>query len=92
LGIRKVLGSLRSHLFLQFMAKQSSTGFATILAYLLATLALPHINTLFKEQLTIGLFDHWQLPVFIILITLATVLLAGSYPGLDLSKFQPVRR
>src|SRR5258706_3004029 len=90
-GIRKVLGSLRSHLFLQFMAETVlSTGFATILAYLLATLALPHINTLFKEQLTIGLFDHWQLPVFIILITLATVLLAGSYPGLMLSKFQPV--
>jgi len=90
-GVRKVLGSLRSHLFLQFMAETVLVCFfALVLAYGMAKLSLPYINTLFKSDLSISLLQHWQLPVFLVVLMLLVVFLAGSYPGLILARFRPV--
>lgn len=90
-GIRKVLGSRRFQLFLQFMVETSIIAFfAIVFAYILAKLVLPHLNSLFKEQLTLTLLQQWQLPVFIVLLMLLVIFLAGSYPGLVLAKLQPV--
>jgi putative ABC transport system permease protein len=52
---------------------------------------LPSINLLFKTQFTVNLFQQWQLPVFIVIVLVLVVLLAGSYPGLVLAGFTPVR-
>jgi len=91
-GVRKVLGGLPAQLFLQFIAETVLiTLFAALLAYGFAKLALPYLNILFKEELSIGLLQHWQLPVFLILLIIVVVFFSGSYPGLVLSRFQPVQ-
>lgn len=90
-GVRKVLGSLRAHLFLQFMAETVLVCLlALVLAYGLAKLSLPYINTLFESEMSISLLQHWPLPVFLVVLLLLVVFLAGSYPGLILARFRPV--
>jgi ABC-type antimicrobial peptide transport system permease subunit len=91
-GVRKVLGGLRSQLFTQFIAETILiTLFAALLAYGLAKLALPWLNALFKEELSIALLQNWQLQVFLVLLIIVVVFLSGSYPGIILSRFQPVQ-
>ena len=90
-GIRKVLGSLRSQLFWQFMAETTLiTTFALLIAYGLALLALPSLNALFKSKMELHLFGNWPLPVFLLLLSGLVIFLSGSYPGLVLARFQPV--
>ena len=90
-GIRKVLGSLRGQLFRQFVAETAViTIIATIIAIGLAYLVLPFVNTSFKTQMTIHLLTDFQLMLFIPVLIIVVTLLAGSYPGLILSRFQPV--
>jgi len=90
-GIRKVLGSLRGQLFRQFVAETGViTIIATVVAIGIAYLVLPYVNTWFKTQMTIHLFTDIQLLLFIPLLILVVTFLAGSYPGLVLSRFQPV--
>jgi len=90
-GIRKVLGSLRSQLFWQFMAETTLiTCFALLLAYGLSLLALPSLNQLLKVKMTLRLFSDWQFPAFLLSLTLLVIFFSGSYPGLILARFQPV--
>lgn len=90
-GIRKVLGSLRSQLFWQFIAETAIlTAIALALAYALSQMALPYLNELFQIEMQISVIKTWQLPVFLLLLFVLVVLLAGSYPGLVLSRFQPI--
>ena len=89
-GVRKVLGSLRSHLVRQFLTESTLVTFlAFILSVGLAYLFLPFFNDLSLKQLHLPLTD----PVFY-LILLATCLLigimAGVYPSFFLSAFKPV--
>ncbi|HEV8505562.1 MAG TPA: ABC transporter permease [Chitinophagaceae bacterium] len=90
-GIRKVLGSLRGQLFRQFVAETGViTIIATVVAIGIAYLVLPYVNTWFKAEMTIHLFTDIKLLLFIPLLILVVTFLAGSYPGLVLSRFQPV--
>ncbi len=90
-GIRKVLGSLRSQLFWQFIVETALiTLFALVVAFGLAQLGLPFINSLFKTELTLHLLGNQLLLLCMLLVFLFVVFLSGSYPGLVLSGFQPV--
>jgi ABC-type antimicrobial peptide transport system permease subunit len=90
-GVRKVLGSLRSQLFWQFIAE---TGFITIIAIAIAVglsvIGLPYVNDLFQSNITVNQLLTWQLLIFIPLLALVVTFFAGSYPGLILAAFQPV--
>jgi putative ABC transport system permease protein len=90
-GIRKVLGSMRGRLIGQFLAESLLlTSMGTILAVGLVYWALPFFNQLAGQDLTL----HWQsnpwLLPFLLLFTVFTGLLAGSYPAFLLSGFRPV--
>jgi putative ABC transport system permease protein len=90
-GIRKVLGSLRAQLFWQFIAETTLiTGFALIVAYGLALLALPLLNQLLDSKMSLHLFDNWRPPIFLLALSSLVIFLSGSYPGLILARFQPV--
>lgn len=89
-GVRKVLGSMRSHLFVQFIVETSLIAtMAMVIGYGLAQLAVPFVNNLLKERLTISLVDHWQLPAFIGVVWFAVIVFSGTYPALLLTRFQP---
>ena len=90
-GIRKALGSLRKQLVSQFLCESL---LAVVVAFFLAIgivqLALPWFNSVAGKQLTIP----WLAPLFwglFVAFILVTGLLAGSYPALYLSSFQPVK-
>lgn len=89
-GIRKVLGSLKSQLFGQFIAETSLlTLFSMLIAYGISLVALPHLNTLLNTRMDLYIFKDWQFPLFLTLIGLLVIFLSGSYPGLVLARFQP---
>jgi ABC-type antimicrobial peptide transport system permease subunit len=88
-GIRKAIGSLRGQLIYQFFCESlliATLAFAFSL--LLVSLVLPWFNEVANKQLTI----LWNDPLFWIAragFTLFTGIIAGSYPALYLSSFQP---
>ena len=87
-GIRKVMGSGKKQLILQFLAESVLLSF---LAYLIALgfvyLALPFFNNLSGKQLFFSAFINYK----VILVSLAFVflvgMLAGTYPAFFLSSF-----
>ena len=91
-GIRKVLGSKRKQLFWQVIAETPViTLFAAIVAYGIALTTLPIINRLLQSEIHVTLFTSWQMPLFIGVVILSVIFLAGSYPGLVLAGFKPIR-
>jgi len=91
-GVRKVLGGFKFHIFWQFIAETASiTIVATIVAIGLAILALPYANSWFNTQMSINLLSNWQLSVFIVLLIGIVTFLSGSYPGLILAGFKPAQ-
>ena len=88
-GIKKVLGSYRHTLTLQFVFELFiQCLIATVLGLILAELFLPAFNNLFKVSLYIWQGDTnilWILPAVLAAITL----IAGIYPALVLSGFKP---
>jgi putative ABC transport system permease protein len=89
-GIRKVMGSMRKQLVLQFL---SETALITIIALLIASvlteLALPGMRNLFSGGISFSLFGHPIIFVFMILLVLVVSFLAGFYPAMIVSGFSP---
>jgi putative ABC transport system permease protein len=90
-GVRKVMGSLRSHLFWQFMIETALIVILSFaLAFGLATLTLPALNSLLRTRMPVNLLADTRILLFLPLLLLAVVFLAGSYPGLILARFRPI--
>jgi putative ABC transport system permease protein len=90
-GIRKVAGSARSHLIIQFLTESVLLSFFSLLiALILAALLLPLFNQLAgKEMFASSLYSSWLLPVLMALVFVVGCI-AGSYPAFYLSSFQPI--
>ena len=90
-GIRKAMGSLRRQLISQFFSESLvATGFSFLLAILFVQLSLPWFNDVAGKKIEIP----WDSPLFWtagIVFTFFTGILAGSYPALYLSSFNPVK-
>ena len=90
-GIRKAIGSARGQLISQFFSESLLVALlAFTIALFLATLALPMLNDLSAKQITIPFTNIWFWLACLSFI-LFTGLLAGIYPALYLSSFQPVK-
>ena len=91
-GVRKVAGSLRSNLVIQFLTESLLTSlFALLLALGVAALLLPLFNQLAGKQMSVfTLLSTWLLPLLIALIIVVGCI-AGSYPAFYLSSFQPIQ-
>ncbi|HPH47586.1 MAG TPA: ABC transporter permease, partial [Chryseolinea sp.] len=90
-GIRKSIGSVRGQLIAQFFSESLVVALlAFVFAILLVLLMLPFFNEVADKKLTM----LWTSPEFWtmgILFSLFTGIVAGSYPALYLSSFQPVK-
>lgn len=90
-GIRKAVGSLRGQLVTQFFSESLLVaGFAFIVAVFLVVLIMPYFNEVADKKLEM----LWQNPVFWILgicFSFLTAIIAGSYPAIYLSSFQPIK-
>jgi putative ABC transport system permease protein len=89
-GVRKVLGSGRGKLITQFISEALFLAFlSVIVGILIMTITLPFFNTLAQKQLALNLTDPVHL-LSLLGITVVCGLVAGSYPSLYLSSFNPV--
>jgi putative ABC transport system permease protein len=90
-GIRKAIGSLRSQLIGQFYSESLVVAFFSfILAIGLVQLCLPFFNHIAGKNMSIP----WTNPFFWLTgigFSLFTGIVAGSYPALYLSSFNPVK-
>lgn len=90
-GVRKAMGGLRRQLFGQFITE---TAVITIIAFIVATgltgAILPKVCTWFGMPLSLSLIADPQLVGFALLLVVLVTLMAGSYPGVIASGFQPI--
>ncbi len=90
-GVRKVLGSNRKQLGLQFLGETALIVFiALILAVGVASLALPFLNNLLEVQMTVSLIANPTLILFVFATGIIVSLLSGIYPAVILSGFNPI--
>lgn len=91
-GIRKTVGAQRSNLIRQFFSESLMMSFLSLLlAFLLVYLVLPHFATLTRKPFVFADFLRQSTVLGILGIGILTGIIAGSYPALFLSQFQPVR-
>jgi ABC-type antimicrobial peptide transport system permease subunit len=90
-GVRKVLGSNRTQLKLQFLIETAMIVLvAEILAVVLVLLTLPWISRLLDLQLSYANLLGPAVTLFLVVIMLAVTVLAGFYPSLVLAGFSPI--
>jgi putative ABC transport system permease protein len=90
-GVRKVLGSNRSQLKLQFISETFLIVFASvILAVAISFAALPSLSKIVELPLTINLISNPVIILFLFIITVVVTVLAGLYPSVVLSRFNPI--
>ena len=90
-GVRKVMGSEKRELILQFLLESVLlTSIALILATIFGFLALPLFNDLSGKDLSLQLKSVPQILPYLLLFGLLIGLLSGSYPAFYLSSFKPI--
>ncbi len=90
IGVRKVNGAGKANLIAQFFGETSFiVGIAFILGTVLAVLLLPWFGQLMQRQFSMHLFESPILILSWITVLIITIVLAGSYPSLYLSRFNP---
>jgi ABC-type antimicrobial peptide transport system permease subunit len=91
IGIRKTVGSVKRQLIHQFLSESVLMALVCfILSLALVQLMIPWFNEVSNKEMNI----LWGNPAFWIISTgfiLITGLIAGSYPALYLSSFQPIK-
>jgi len=90
-GIRKTVGSMRGQLIAQFYAESLLLAFfAFVIALIIVQLSLPAFNQVSTQNINVlyGSVAFWMTGL---LFTVVTAIIAGSYPALYLSSFNPVK-
>jgi len=89
-GIRKVLGSARNQLIVQFMAEALVyTLIAAVIAIVIVSLCLPAFNQLAAKSISLSAFFGFSSLAGLLWLVILTALLAGSYPAFFLTSFKP---
>ncbi|MCF2489270.1 ABC transporter permease [Dyadobacter sp. CY347] len=98
-GVRKIIGSSQFQLVRQFMLETVMlTFFAVIISLMLTQLAMPLVNQTLAKQVdmlhpAISILDllHPKSLQWFLALLAAVILLAGLYPALVLSRFNPTQ-
>lgn len=90
-GVRKVLGSSRKQLLFRFLGETFIlTMIAMVAACILVEICLPMISNFLDQQLSFNIQQYPILLVFIVGLWVVISLLAGTYPALIVSGFNPI--
>jgi putative ABC transport system permease protein len=90
IGIRKVAGSSQRQLLVQFLGESFlMTAFAFLLALVLVQAILPFFNSVSNKMLSLSYLFDIKLVAGYLALLLLTTLLAGFYPAIVLSGFDP---
>jgi ABC-type antimicrobial peptide transport system permease subunit/AraC-like DNA-binding protein len=90
-GVRKVLGSNKAQLQTQFIVETFLiVASAVLLAAVITLLALPYVGRLLELSLSFNIFTNPAIILFLLTVTIVVTVLAGFYPSIVLSRFNPV--
>ena len=89
-GLRKVVGSRRRQLVIQFLTESVILSIlALIAAVALVYLFLPSYNNMIQLRLQFNIIDHsWIIPL-LLLFAIFVGIAAGTYPAMILASFKP---
>ncbi|MBC7923676.1 MAG: ABC transporter permease, partial [Ferruginibacter sp.] len=91
-GLRKTIGANRGQLIRQFLGESTLLCFlAVAIALILMELSLPAFNLLAGKNLAVPYFQRWYVGAMLVALPALVGLLAGAYPALLLSSFEPVK-
>ena len=89
-GIKKISGSTRAMLIGQFLLESFVlTLLSLVLSLIIIKITLPYFNNLLGARLTLSLLNKWYTMPGLIIFTAVVAMMAGSYPALFLSSFNP---
>jgi len=92
IGIRKVVGARRPDIIKQFLGEALLFAFISlVVAIILVELFLPYFNGLTGKKLAFNFMSNFKLGGSLVLLTILTGFIAGSYPALFLSTLVPMR-
>ena len=92
IGVRKVMGALRSSLIGQIMGEAMVIVLISIiLSLVVVQMTLPFFNQLTGKNIFLGAENSLYFGLALLTVTIITGLLAGSYPAFYLSSFQPAQ-
>jgi ABC-type antimicrobial peptide transport system permease subunit len=90
-GVRKVLGGNRSQLQMQFLAETLVIVLlALVLSAGISVLAIPMVGKIMDLPLSTGMLLQFKVAAFVIALTAGVTLIAGFYPSIVLSGFNPI--
>lgn len=90
-GVRKVVGSGRKKLIVQFLSESTLIVFISFLIAIVAVLLLlPGFSNLMGKEFSKVLFYSWYFVPALFLLCLVIGIFAGGYPAFLLSSFRPV--
>ncbi|MEO6731423.1 MAG: ABC transporter permease [Ferruginibacter sp.] len=90
-GVRKVLGSNKFQLQIQFIIETLLiVAGAVMLATVITFFALPSVNQLLELSLSFSILSNPAIILFLLVVTIVVTALAGFYPSVVLSGFNPV--
>ena len=90
-GIRKVLGSDRSSLKIQFFTETFLLVLTSIvLAAVMVVLTLPFVGRILEKPLSVHNTDILAIVTFLSLTAVVVTVLAGFYPSIVLARFNPI--
>ena len=91
IGVRKVLGSNKAQLRLQFISETFLIVLVSVLlAFFISIIVLSYINKLMDVSLSINTANALPVVFFLVIITIVVTMLAGFYPSIVLSRFNPI--
>jgi len=91
-AVRKVVGAVRRQLIIQFLGESIIVASLALgVGLLLVELVLPGFNSLANKNISLLSTSTTKLLLFLIGVALFTGTVAGSYPALFLSSFQPAQ-
>ena len=90
-GVRKVLGSNRKNLIIQFLGETGITALLAVIgAIIIVFLCLPLINRLLDVHISTAVLFNVRFILFIVLAFLVVTFLSGFYPAMVLSGFKSI--
>ncbi|HEY1871929.1 MAG TPA: ABC transporter permease [Chitinophagaceae bacterium] len=92
IGVRKVLGSNKAQLQIQFIIETFLiVTSAVLLAAVITIFALPYVNKILELTLSFNILKNPILILFLFTVTIVVTALAGFYPSMVLSRFNPIK-
>ncbi len=91
IGVRKTLGSSQAQILWQFIVEVALiTLLAVFFAIIFAYLATPLVNNWLNINITFRQFFDVQMLVFLPILIIFTIVVAGLYPSLVISGYNPI--